>query len=105
VAEIVQDYLTRQGQARAIHARAAHQQRLHRARVYAAYVNLAKLEAWDIFLMDLIDGVLLRPCQTDVDRGRQHLVLEILRHQALAVSGQQAPLEPSMEYVLGGVEA
>jgi hypothetical protein len=31
--------------------------------------------------------------------------LEILRHQSLAVSGQQAPLEPSMEYVLGGVEA
>jgi hypothetical protein len=105
VAEIVQDYLTRQGQARALQSRAAHQHRLHRARVYAAYVNLAKTEAWEIFLTDLIDGVLLRPVVTDVDRGRQHLVLEILRHQTLAVSGQQAPLEPTMEYVLGGVEA
>ena len=98
-----QDWLSTHGQAQAVKARAVYQQRLARARVYAAYVNLAQSESWDIVLTDLVEGVLLRPCLNDVDRGRQHLVIEMLRIQASALQGQQLPDDPAS--VLGGIGA
>lgn len=98
-----QDWLSTQGQARAAKERALFHKRLSRARVYAAYKNLATNASWDIFLTDLVEGVLLRPCLGDVDRGKQHLAIEILTHSAMALQEQQVPYDPASGHVLGGL--
>jgi hypothetical protein len=76
------------------------------AREYAALVDLATTESGQIFLETLVRGVLLRPCKDDVDRGRQHLVLEILHNMAEAVAKREVPLEKlHYEYAFGDINA
>lgn len=98
------DWLTARGQAQAVKLQAQALARLDVARYYGALVELASQPSFDIVLTHWIAAVLMAPCKTPEDMGKQHFVLQVLQDLRNAVEGRtMAPQETfHYEFALGG---
>jgi len=75
------------------------------AREYAALAELGTSPSGQIFLEMLVREVLLRPCMSEVDQGRQHVVLQILHKMTEAIAKRDRPEEHiHYEFPLGGFD-
>jgi hypothetical protein len=88
-----QTWLDRQAQVRRLRDLAREGKAIEQARVYMAYVQLAASPHFDTVLCSLLQRVMLRPIQNDVDRGKHDLLLSILHDLTNAVEGATQPLQ------------